>query len=94
MKLFGINSRMSTSHHPQTDGTSEVINRMLENYLTFYCTLQQVDCATHLPAAEFAYNSSVSEEMRMTPFEVDLGWNPKNQLDLLRKDDSRLETAN
>lgn len=47
----------------------------------------------HLPAAEFAYNSSVSEELGNTPFEVDLCWNPKNPLDLLRNDDSRLETV-
>ena len=36
-----------------------------------------------MPAAEFAYNSAVSEDMGMSPFEIDLGCNPKSPLDLL-----------
>ena len=33
MILCGITLQMSSSHHPQTDGISEVMNRMIENYL-------------------------------------------------------------
>ena len=36
-----------------------------------------------LPAAEFAYNSAVSEDIGMYPFELDLGWCPKSPLDSL-----------
>lgn len=31
MKLFGIRLKMSTSYHPPTDGSSDIMNRPLEN---------------------------------------------------------------
>eukprot|EP00737_Agarophyton_chilense_P003919 gb/GEZJ01004734.1/.p1 GENE.gb/GEZJ01004734.1/~~gb/GEZJ01004734.1/.p1 ORF type:complete len:294 (-),score=32.76 gb/GEZJ01004734.1/:75-956(-) len=73
MELCGIKLKMSTSRHPQTDGSSEVMNRMVENYLRCYCSYHQDDWDELLPAAEFAYNSAVSEDLGTTPFEMDLG---------------------
>ena len=32
---------------------------------------------------EFAYNSAVSEDLGISPFEMDLGWTPKFPLDML-----------
>ena len=37
MQLLGVQLKMSTSRHPQNDGSSEIMNRMVENYLRFYC---------------------------------------------------------
>lgn len=37
MKFFGVKLKISTIRHPQTDGSSEVINRMVDNYLLCYC---------------------------------------------------------
>lgn len=67
---------MSKSRHPQTDGLSEIINRMVENSIRFYCD-------DLLPAAKFAYNSAVTEDIGMTPFEMDLRYLPKSPLDRL-----------
>ncbi len=36
MDLWGVKLKMSSSRHPQTDGASEVMNRMVENYLRCY----------------------------------------------------------
>ena len=83
MELCGIQLKMSTSRHPQTDGSSEIMNRMIENYLRCYCNYHQDDWDELLPAAEFAYNSAVSEDIGMSPFELDLGWCPKSPLDSL-----------
>jgi hypothetical protein len=44
-----------------------------------------------LPYAEFAYNSAVSEEMEMSPFEIDLGWVPKSPLELFSASPSRVQ---
>ena len=85
---------MSTTHHPQTDGASEVMNRMLENYLRRYCSYRQDDWGTLLPAAEFAYNSAVSHDLGTSPFEIDLGWKPKSPLELVTAQDTPTESVN
>ena len=36
-KIFGINHRMSTVFHPQTDGELEQLNQELETYLQLFC---------------------------------------------------------
>jgi len=83
MKLCGIRLKMSSSRHPQTDGASEIMNRMVENYLRCFCSYHQNDWDDLLPAAEFAYNSAVTEDLGMSPFELDLGWIPKSPLDFI-----------
>ncbi len=56
---------------------------MVENYLRCYCNFHQNDWDELLSGAEFAYNSAISDDLGMTPFEVHLGWNPKSPLDLV-----------
>lgn len=82
MSRCGVKLRMSTSRHPQTDGSTEIMNRMIGNYLRCYCAHHQRDWDSLLPSAEFAYNAARVESMNMTPFEADLGWLPKSPLDL------------
>lgn len=74
---------MSSVHHPQTEGSSEIMNRVVENYIRCYCSLNQDDWDALLPSAEFAFNSSKLDSTGYTPFELDLGWNPASPLDLL-----------
>ena len=69
MNICGVNLKMSTSSHPQTDGSSEIMNRMVENYLRCYCNFHQDNWDELLPSAEFAYNSSLSEDLGKSPFE-------------------------
>lgn len=54
MSLCSILLQMSTGHHPQTDGSSEVMNRTLENYLRYYCNIDQDNSDEILAAAEFS----------------------------------------
>ena len=35
--LLKVDIRLSTSFHPETDGSSEVTNQILEQYLRIYC---------------------------------------------------------
>ena len=83
MKLCAVKLKMSTSKHSQTDGATEIMNRMVENYLRCYCSYHQNDWDELLPAAEFAYNSAVTDDLGMSLFELDLGWTPKSPLDML-----------
>ncbi|KAG3044943.1 hypothetical protein PC121_g21599 [Phytophthora cactorum] len=56
--LLGTQLSMSTADHPQTDGQTERVNRVLSDVLKSYAhSFQQwSDC---LPMAEFAINNSV-----------------------------------
>ena len=83
MKLCGVQLKMSSSRHPQTNGASEIMNRMIENYLRCYCSYHQNDWDELLPAAEFAYNAAVSDDLGVASFEADLGCVPKSPLDFI-----------
>ncbi len=75
-KLLGIQKKMSTSMHAQTDGQTERMNRTLEEMLRHYVNYQLDDWDSFLPCVEFAYNSSCNATLRMSPFEADVGFNP------------------
>lgn len=83
IKLCEIRLSISTSKHPLTDGSSEIITRMVENYLRCYCAHNQRDWYYLLAAAEFAYNSVTVESKKIFLFELDLGWSPRALLDFI-----------
>jgi hypothetical protein len=74
--LLGTQLKMSTSHHPQTDGQTERSNRTLEDILRHYVSKQQDDWDQHLTAAEIAVNSSVHASTGFTPFYLNYGEHP------------------
>lgn len=80
MELSLIQLKMSSRRHPVTNGASEVMNCIVETYVRCYCLYNEDDWDLLLPAAEFAYNSSVSEDLGISSFYLDLGWNPKSVL--------------
>jgi len=65
---LGIERRLSTAFHPQTDGQTERTNAILEQYLRAYIKYQQDDWCGYLPLAECAYNNGYQETIRNTPF--------------------------
>ena len=93
MKMCGVELKMSSSHHPQTDGLSEVINRMLGNYLRCFCNKQQKNWDILLSTAEYAYNSARTTGMNASPFEIDLGWTPLSPLDCFTKRESVVQSV-
>jgi hypothetical protein len=74
--LMGTEFKMSTSHHPQTDGQTERSNRTLEDILRHYVSKQQDDWDQHLTAAEIAVNSSMHASTGFTPFYLNYGDHP------------------
>ena len=68
--------KLSTAFHPQTDGQTERANQTLEQYLRCYCNDEQRDWAELLPQAEYASNACENAALRMSPFEVVLGYQP------------------
>lgn len=59
-RLLHVQRRLSTAFHPQTDGQTERVNQILEQFLRCYITHRQDDWTDWLPLAEYAYNNSFS----------------------------------
>ena len=75
-QLSGVELRLSSAFHPQTDGQSEVTNRILGVYLRCLAGDRPRSWLHWLPWAEFSYNSSYQTALRATPFEVVYGRPP------------------
>ena len=82
-KMLGSELKMSTAHHPQTDGQTERENRTMIESLRCYLETQRDPWHSKLPMIEFAINSSVNATTGKTPFEADLGYIPSTPLSLL-----------
>jgi len=74
---LGIDRRLSTAFHLQTDGQTERMNASMEQYLRVFVNYQQDDWVQWLPLAEFAANNGVSETTKCTPFFAVQGTNPR-----------------
>ncbi|SNX85847.1 related to Gag-pol polyprotein [Melanopsichium pennsylvanicum] len=77
-----IHHSLSTAYHPQTDGQTERVNQVVEQYLRMYCNYEQDNWVTWLPMAEFVYNNTVHSSIGVSPFFACYGWNPKSHPDL------------
>ncbi|KAL4296734.1 hypothetical protein GQ457_12G000020 [Hibiscus cannabinus] len=80
---IGTKLMFSTTCHPQTDGQTEVVNRVLSTLLRSIIKKNIKTWEDCLPHVEFAYNHVVHSATKMSPFEVVYGFNPITPLDLL-----------
>ncbi|XP_078518423.1 LOW QUALITY PROTEIN: retrotransposon-like protein 1 [Lissotriton helveticus] len=76
LKGLGVDSRLSTGYHPETDGQTERVNQDLEQYLRLYLMEQEGDWPSLLHPAEFAYNNSVHSATGFSPFFLNSGRHP------------------
>ena len=76
---LGIDRKLSTAGHPQTDGQTERVNQSLEQYLRNFCNYDQDDWAELLPMAEYAYNNSTTSATGMSPFYANYGFHPETE---------------
>jgi len=67
-KMLGIETKLSTAFHPQTDGQMEQMNQELEQYLRFFVDYRQKDWPEWLASAEFAVNNKVHTATKVSPF--------------------------
>ena len=72
-----VKLNLSTAFHPESDGQTERANQTLEQYLRSCCSYQQGDWVSLLPFAEQAYNTSISESTKASPFEVYYAFSPQ-----------------
>jgi hypothetical protein len=60
----------SSAYHPQTDGQTERVNHILEDMLRACVMEYPGSWDKNLPWAEFSYNNSYQESLKMAPFEA------------------------
>jgi hypothetical protein len=82
MSKLQVQHGMSSAFHPQTDGNTERVNRVLEDMMRHYIDPTQTTWDSLLPLVEFAINSSHHESVQATPFVLNYGKMPKLPLDL------------
>ena len=67
---------MSTSFHPQTNGTLERAIRSIAQILRAIVRPDQQDWSNKMPMVEFALNSTISSSSGFAPFELNYGYSP------------------
>ena len=85
-ELLGIKPAFSTAFHPESDGQTERVNQILEDYLRFFVSHRQNDWVDLLPMAEFAYNNSVSASTGVSPFLMQYGSHPRMTANMPRSE--------
>ncbi|KAG8497231.1 hypothetical protein CXB51_008425 [Gossypium anomalum] len=80
---LGTKLLFSTTCHPQTDGQTEVVNRVISILLRAVVRKNLKSWEECLPHIEFAYNRTVHSATKFSPFEIVYGFNPLSPLDLI-----------
>ena len=81
--LLGTQLKFSTSNHPETDGQTERMNRIVGDVLRCFVNHRQNNWSTLLPLCEFAINDMVQGSTNETPFFINLGYHPRSPSDFL-----------
>jgi hypothetical protein len=76
-----VDLHLSSAYHPQTDGQTERMNRVLGEVLRHYIAPSHDNWDQLLPLAEFAINRAVNASIGKSPFVVVYGYQPHTPLD-------------
>jgi hypothetical protein len=80
---LGTKLLFSTTCHPQIDGQTEVVHRTLSTILRAVLKDNLRLWEECLPHIEFAYNKSIHSTIKLSPFMVIYGFNPRAPINLL-----------
>ena len=83
--LLGIQTKLSTVYHSQTDGQMERINQKLEQYLRVFIDHRQEQWPDWLGIVEFAYNNKIHIATKISPFKANYGQDPRMGFEGRRK---------
>jgi hypothetical protein len=72
----------STTFHPQTDGQTEVVNRMVVHILRMYNSKNPHTWDESLPYVHHSYNRALHSSTSHSPFQVGLGFQPLGPIDV------------
>jgi hypothetical protein len=75
--LLGVKNNASSAFHPESDGQTERVNQVVEQYLRCFISYQQNNWNSFLPLAEFTYNNTFQTTIKNTPFRANFGFDPR-----------------
>jgi len=83
--MLGIESKISTVFHPQTDGQTERVNQELEQYLRIFIDYRQEQWLDWLGIAEFTYDNKAYSSTKTLPFKANYGQDPRMGFEIRKK---------
>ena len=84
-RMLGIEIRLSTAFHPQTDRQTEYTNQELEQYLCMFIDHRQEQWPEWLGTVEFTYNNKVSSSTQVLLFRENSGRDPRMGFEMRKK---------
>jgi len=84
-RMLGIDTKLSTAFHPQTDGQTERMNQELEQYLRMFIDHRQEQWLEWLGMAKFTYNNKVHTGTKVSPFKANNGQDPRMGFEMRKR---------
>jgi len=76
-RLAGVELRMSSAYHPQSDGQTERVNQCMETFLRCFANAAPNKWFDFLHLAEYWYNTTWHSSLQQSPFQVLYGQSPR-----------------
>ena len=83
--------KKSIAFHPQTNGQTEVVNRILIQLLKGYCSKHPKLLDEHVCYVQHAYNRAKHSSTQISPFETCFGFIPSSPLDFVFGKDTMVD---
>ncbi|GBG86272.1 hypothetical protein CBR_g41266 [Chara braunii] len=80
---MGSQLQMTSGNHPEANGQSEQMNKVVQHPLRHYIKPSRDDWDEKLPLIASLYNNSVHNTAGVSPNQLHLGWKPRSALDFL-----------
>jgi hypothetical protein len=76
MDLLRVYYKLLIAYHSQTDGQTERLNQIMEQYLRYYINYQQDNWVKLLLTAQLTYNNTVISTIGISSFFTNYGYHP------------------
>ena len=83
-RILGVQLKLSTAFHPETDGQTEIMNQYLAQRLRPFTSYYQDNWSDLLPMMDYAQLTLPHESIGMSPFELLYGYSPHTSFDWKR----------
>ena len=77
---YGSVMALSSAHHPQTDGQTEILNATIEQMLRAYVSSDRENWSSWLSVLTYSYNSSMHSSTKYSPNFLLMGYNPRTSV--------------